>query len=150
MARKLKKMQESRGDVAVLQTVKNSAGQIWLAGLGAYAMAQEGSSNLFQTLVEEGEATQQRAVKAAEERAAETKSKVVTLRKKAEGQWNRVEKVFEERVARALNRLGVPTREDVQQLMARVDELNANIAALIEEKKPSPRKGLSGSSERAA
>jgi poly(hydroxyalkanoate) granule-associated protein len=150
MARKLNKVDENLKESPVLDTVKDSAGQIWLAGLGAFAMTQEGSAKLFETLVKEGEAAQQRTVKVAEESAVGARDTVVKLRRKAAGQWDRMEKVFEDRVARALHRLGVPTREDIQELMARVEELNANITALTEAKKPAARKRIGGSSEQAA
>ena len=42
--------------------------------------------------------------------------------------------MFEERVARALGRLGVPTNKDVQQLSERIDQLSAAIAELTGKK----------------
>ena len=41
----------------------------------------------------------------------------------AGGTWDKLEQVFEDRVARALSKLGVYTQNDVQRLAARVDEL---------------------------
>ena len=43
------------GDSKVAEKVKESANQIWLAGLGAYAKAEEEGSKLFDNLVHDGE-----------------------------------------------------------------------------------------------
>jgi pyruvate/2-oxoglutarate dehydrogenase complex dihydrolipoamide acyltransferase (E2) component len=49
---------------------------------------------------------------------------------KASGQWDKLETIFEDRVAKALNKLGVPSAKDVDALIARIDELNASVARL--------------------
>ncbi|MDP3311643.1 MAG: phasin family protein, partial [Polaromonas sp.] len=46
---------------------------------------------------------------------------------KAGHQWDKLETIFEERVAKALNKLGVPSAKDVDALIARIDELNKNV-----------------------
>ncbi len=43
---------------------------------------------------------------------------------KATGQWNKLEDIFEERVARALNKLGVPSSKDISALISRIDALS--------------------------
>ena len=60
------------------------------------------------------------------------KGKVEEIREKATGAWNKLEEVFQARVARALRRLGVPTRDDIQQLFQQVDLLNQNIQELTQ------------------
>ena len=49
----------------------------------------------------------------------------------AGGTWDKLEQVFEDRVARALSKLGVYTQNDVQRLAARVDELAAAVNKLV-------------------
>jgi hypothetical protein len=49
---------------------------------------------------------------------------------KATGQWDKLENIFEERVAKALNKLGVPSSKDVDALIARIDELNKSVQKL--------------------
>jgi hypothetical protein len=49
---------------------------------------------------------------------------------KASGQWDKLENIFEERVAKALNKLGVPSAKDVNALIARIDELNLSVQKL--------------------
>jgi poly(hydroxyalkanoate) granule-associated protein len=110
--------------------IRESANRIWLAGLGAFAKTQEESEKLFQTLVKEGEAVEKRAKKTAEARFEEAKGKVVEFRGKANQQFERLEELFQERVAQVLNRLGVPTQDDIQELSKRVEALNESILAL--------------------
>jgi hypothetical protein len=49
---------------------------------------------------------------------------------KASGQWDKLENIFEDRVSKALNKLGVPSAKDIDVLIARIDELNRNVAKL--------------------
>ena len=44
---------------------------------------------------------------------------------KASGKWDSLEKVFEDRVARALSSLGVPSKKDIDRLTKRITELTA-------------------------
>ncbi len=49
---------------------------------------------------------------------------------KASGQWDKLETIFEDRVSKALNKLGVPSAKDIDVLIARIDELNASVAKM--------------------
>ena len=110
--------------------IRESANRIWLAGLGAFARTQEESEKLFQSLVKEGETVEKRAKATAEARLEEAKGKVIEFRGRANQQFDRLEELFQERVAQVLGRLGVPTQEDIQELAKRVEALNQNIMAL--------------------
>lgn len=115
-------------------TVRESAQQIWLAGLGAFSKAQMEGGKVFDALVKEGVSLQRKTQAAAEERISEATSRVATMAtdisSKASGQWDKLENIFEERVSRALNKLGVPSSKDIDVLVARIDELNRNVAKL--------------------
>ncbi|HXZ14627.1 MAG TPA: phasin family protein [Roseiarcus sp.] len=111
-------------DLAV--KVRDSANQIWLAGLGAFSKAQKGGAEMFEALVAEGEKFQERTKGAADERVAE-------MREKASETWNKVEKVFDDRVGRALHALNVPTRKDIDVLSRRVHDLTTTTKKLGEE-----------------
>ena len=89
--------------------VKESAHQIWLAGLGAFSKAQEEGSKVFDALVKEGESIQKKTRQVADEQIA-------AVAGKATGTWDRLEQVFEDRVARALSSLGVPSKKDIDKL----------------------------------
>jgi poly(hydroxyalkanoate) granule-associated protein len=129
-------------------TVKDSAQQIWLAGLGAFSKAQEEGGKVFEALVKEGLSIQRKTQAAAEEKISEATSRMASMAtdisSKASGQWDKLEGIFEERVSRALNKLGVPSAKDIDVLIARIDELNRNVAKL------SARSGAAASSNATA
>jgi poly(hydroxyalkanoate) granule-associated protein len=105
----------------------DSAQQIWLAGVGAFQRAQHEGSKLFDALVKEGSTIETATRKLATGRVDAVRDaveeRVGTVRERAVDTWDRLEKVFEERVQRALTRLGVPSREDLVELTQRVDQL---------------------------
>jgi len=148
------------------------AHEIWLAGLGAFAMAQQegeklfdqsrktvgetsnrviGESNkLFERLVKEGSKLEGKGRKMANETVSgvrgDVESRVGKVRESAQSNWDKLEKVFEQRVARALSRLGVPTSDEISQLSDRVAELNKRVRALSEQQK----KSAGGASKKTA
>ena len=139
MVKKMQKTSGASGDdkktgAQLSGTIKDSAQQIWLAGLGAFAKAQEEGGKVFDTLVKEGMSIQRKTQAAAEEKISEATNRMASmatdLSSKASGQWNKMEGIFEERVSRALNKLGVPSAKDIDALIARIDELNRNVARL--------------------
>jgi poly(hydroxyalkanoate) granule-associated protein len=115
-------------------SVKDSAQQIWQAGLGAFTRAQAEGSKAFEALVKEGVSIQRKTQAVAEEKITEATSKMTHMAtdifSKASGQWDKLENIFEERVAKALNKLGVPSAKDVNALIARIDELNQAVQKL--------------------
>jgi poly(hydroxyalkanoate) granule-associated protein len=143
MVKKLKAMADkSRGDNQLASAIKESATEIWLAGLGAFAKAQEEGQKVFKALVREGSSMQQRTMKATESRVNEVSGRMsdVTskmnqvaagLQKQASGTWDKLESVFEARVQRALNRLNVPTKRDIDALTKRVEELGRGTARRV-------------------
>jgi len=114
--------------------VKDSAQQIWQAGLGAFTRAQAEGSKAFEALVKEGVNMQRKTQAAAEQRLADATHKMTSMAteisSKATGQWDKLENIFEDRVAKALHKLGVPTAGDVEALMARMDALHQAIQDL--------------------
>jgi len=114
--------------------VKDSAQQIWLAGMGAFAKAQEEGGKVFEALVKEGMNLQKKTQGMAEEKIGEVTGKMTamadTVSSKAGQNWDKLESIFEARTAKALGRLGVPTEKDVQALTDRVDALAAAVAKL--------------------
>lgn len=113
------------------RTLSESAQQIWLAGMGAFGRAQSEGTRLFEGLVKEGLNLEQTARKLAGGQADAVRdaveSKVGHARERAADTWDRLERVFEDRVQRAMNKLGVPGREDLNELSRRVDALTAQL-----------------------
>ncbi len=115
-------------------SVKDSAQQIWQAGLGAFNKAQSEGTKAFEALVKEGMSFQRKTQSAAEDKISEATQKMTSMASdissKASGQWDKLESIFEDRVAKALNKLGVPSAKDVEALIARIDALNASVQKL--------------------
>ena len=116
------------------KTLSESAQQIWLAGVGAFGRAQAEGTKLFEALVKEGLSLEQTARRFAGGRADVVRdaveSRVGQARERAVDTWDRLEKVFEDRVQRALVKLGVPSRDDLGDLVDRVEALNAELRRL--------------------
>ncbi len=113
------------------KSLSESAQQIWLAGVGAFSRAQAEGTKLFESLVKEGVSLENTARKFAGKRAdvvrEAVENRVEQARDRATDTWDRLEKVFEERVQRALVKLGVPGRDDLKDLSSRVDGLTAEL-----------------------
>ncbi len=135
MVTKLQKTNSSRKGVLPLTgSVKDSAQQIWQAGLGAFNKAQAEGTKAIEALIKEGVSMQRRTQSVAEEKISEASNKMSSMAtdisSKASGQWDKLESIFEDRVAKALNKLGVPSAKDVNVLIARIDELNRRVQKL--------------------
>ena len=124
-------VEQARG---VSKTVMDSAQQIWLAGLGAFVKAQAEGGKLFESLVKEGAALDAKTRKFTDAKVSEARGNVEAtlgqVRERSQETWDKLEKVFEDRVSRALNRLGAPGRDEVHKLTLRVEELSREIRKL--------------------
>ena len=147
MVKKLKAMADKKNaagarlfDSALASSVRDSAQQIWLAGMGAFAKAQAEGRQVFDALVKEGSALQKKTQSAAEEKFGDVSYKMSSMADdvtaKAGKQWDKLESIFEERTARAMKKLGVPSARDVEALKERIEALSAQVAG----KTPSARK----------
>ena len=116
---------------AMSDNVKEQAQQIWLAGLGAFAKAQQDGTKAFEKLVSDGITMQRKVHTTAEEKLAEATQKATqaahTLSERATGQWGKLENIFEDRVAKALQSLGLPSAAEMEALHARVAALEAEL-----------------------
>ena len=119
-----------------------SSHQIWLAGLGAMAQAQAQGNKAIESLVSDGLAFQRKSQEEARQRFEEATERFTSmaqgLGQQASGRIDKLEHVFEERVARALHRLGMPTLQDMADLQTRVADLEAQLAKANRAAKPAP------------
>jgi len=117
------------------QAVLDSSRQIWLAGLGAFSRAQAEGMKVFETLVKQGQVLESKTRRAAVDTATAARgaaeAKVKEVKEGVGGTWDKLEQVFEARVARALSKLGVHTHSDVERLAERVDALSEAVNHLI-------------------
>jgi poly(hydroxyalkanoate) granule-associated protein len=126
---------QAGGEKGISKAVLESSHQIWLAGLGAFAKAQQGGKQVFDMLVKQGEVleakTRSAAAQTADAAREAAKAKAKEMQTMAGGTWDKLEQVFEDRVSRALARLGVYTSSDVERLSERVNELSEAVNALL-------------------
>ena len=153
MVKKLKTLAKD-DDKQLANAVRNSAQQIWQAGLGAFAKAQEEGNKVFSKLVKEGTDLQKRTRSLAEGKVSEVRDTVSGLTegvtKQAAGSWDKLEQVFEDRVARALSSIGVPTQKDIQTLTKRVEQLSKAVAELTGKKVPAVKAAAKPAAKPAA
>jgi poly(hydroxyalkanoate) granule-associated protein len=152
-----RRAQAAGGAKDLSQSVLESSRQIWLAGMGAFSKAQAEGMKVFDTLVKQGEALESKTRRvatgtadAAKAKAREVQAKAKEVQAMAGGTWDKLEQVFEERVARALSRLGVHTHNDVQRLAERVDALSDAVNQLVKARKAAPRPRPRGKAGKAA
>lgn len=138
----VKKLQK-KASPASPAAVKGSAKQIWQAGLGAITRAQLEGTKAVESLVKESMSIQRKTAAVAEGKLSEATNKMSTMANditsKATGQWDKLENIFEERVAKALNKLGVPSAKDVNALIARIDDLNKAVQKLSVKASPATK-----------
>ena len=127
------------------KSIVESAQHIWLAGLGAFAKAQDEGTRLFEALVREGVSLEQKTRKITAGKADEARGAVEAavgqVKERSQETWDKLEKVFETRVSRALNHLGVPGSSELKSLTARVENLAREVHNL--NAKPAPKSAKS-------
>lgn len=120
--------------ISFASDVSKYAHQIWLAGLGAYAKVGKDGVEYFKTLVSEGEELEKQGKDLVSERVDAVSSRVESFKDRIQsrsgGRFNKVEEVFDERVASALERMGIPNKKDIDQLSAKLDLLSASIKSM--------------------
>ncbi len=160
MVRKLKAMAEKKAanpagllDSALAQSIKESAQQIWLAGMGAFAKAQAEGTQSFDKLIKEGISLQRKTQGAAEEKISEVTGKMTAMAgevtAKAGQHWDKLESIFEQRTAKAMSRLGVPSAKDLAALTERVEQLAAEVARLGSKKAPAKKPSAKAAAKKA-
>ena len=114
--------------------VKESAREIWLAGLGAFSVAGEEGGKVFQQLVKKGTSVEKQNTA----RLAELGERAAELKEDAKGALKTISAPIEAGVASAMQKLGVPTRTEIMNLTKRVEELTKAVAKAKGEAKPAP------------
>ena len=137
MDKKTKKQEEQslvESSSQLSEKIKESARQIWLAGLGAYTKAEEDTGKIFEKLVKEGEEIEsmtrgvvEKQFKAVEDTVEGVKGKVEGVKEKATDTFGKLENVFDQRVSKALIKLGIPTNKRIKELEARIEKLEAKL-----------------------
>ena len=120
--------------------VRESAHKIWMAGLGALALAEEEGGKAFQSLIKRGEGYEGRSKKQIKKLQDRVGGTVEEAKERVEATWDKLGEGFDDRVAGALKKLGVPNRLEIHQLTKRVEELTAKVDKLVTRREPRARK----------
>src|SRR3954452_7154891 len=110
--------------------IKDSVHRIWLAGLGALAAAEEDGSKLFSPLGARGRDVEVKGKVEVDKVNEKVRAEVDRAKVKAESAFEGWSEKLDEKLSSALNRLGVPTRDEIRNLTQRVEELNAKVEHL--------------------
>jgi poly(hydroxyalkanoate) granule-associated protein len=98
------------------------------------AKAQEQGSKAMEALLSDGLAFQRKSQAEAQQRLQEATERLGHLAsdfgQSASGRVDKLEHLFEDRVAKALHRLGMPSLLDIQMLSERVAQLESQLQAL--------------------
>ncbi|MBS8239092.1 MAG: phasin family protein [Pseudomonadota bacterium] len=119
-----------QNDPLLAGKIKDSARQIWLAGLGAYTKAEEDAGRFFERLVQEGEQLENKTRGVVEKQIKTVEDRVGDVRERATGTWDRLEHMFDQRVSGALRRLGIHRREEIEALERRIAALESELGRL--------------------
>lgn len=122
----------------VLTDVKQYTRKVWLAGLGAYVKAGQEGYDYFKDLVKAGEGVEKQGKQAVHEKVDAVNERIDEVKHDAveavEGRLEQIEHAFDKRVARALNRVGMPSRKDLNDLSERLEQLSALVEQAAKQK----------------
>lgn len=112
------------------QGVFDSAHKVFLAGLGTLKTVGDESTEMFDLLVERGRDLETRGKKEIDEVRGVLKERTSKAASRFEGRIDELGSQLDEQVTGTLRRLGVPTREEIQTLTRRVEELSLEVGRL--------------------
>jgi poly(hydroxyalkanoate) granule-associated protein len=101
----------------------DSAHKVWLAGLGALALAEEEGGKLFSSLVDRGEDLEKKG----KQQVDKARGAVTGVKTVAESYWDTFERTLDDKVTGVIHRLGVPTKDEIETLTTKVEDLTTAI-----------------------
>lgn len=121
--KKGKKKNTAKEEGSLPEELTERGREVWLAGLGAMAAAEEEGTKFFNSLIQKGKSYESRGREQIEE-VAETATEQQQVLSK------RVQSTIAETVEVALERFGVPTQSEVKKLTHQVDRLTKKVEQL--------------------
>jgi len=114
--------------------MKESARNAVLASLGVVSIAQKEATKVYgkaskeankfySTLLKEGKSLEKKSKKSVDQLTNKAESKFNNIKNIASKRFNKIESVFESKVESALNKLDIPTVDDLKGLSKRVETL---------------------------
>jgi len=116
MAKK-KKNKEMQNDIM------ESAHKVWLAGLGAVAMAEEEGGKFFSNLLEKGQKLETKSKKQVEK----AKGTVEGMKTVADSYWETFGRAVDDQMTAVIHRIGVPTKDEIETLTKKVEDLTVAV-----------------------
>ena len=101
-----KKKKELQNDIM------ESAHNVWLAGLGAVAMAEQEGGKFFSSLMEKGQQLEGKS----KEQVEKAKSTVAGMKTVAESYWETFGRTVDDQMTAVIHRIGVPTKDEIETL----------------------------------
>ncbi len=120
---------ENQKDIG--QIVKESAHKCFLAGLGALSIASEKGSRFFEDLIQKGRDYEYKK----KDDIDSTREKMAEIKKMAESYGKTFESAMDEKLKTVINKIGIPTREDIGNLIKRVETLMSNVEGILSKHK---------------
>jgi poly(hydroxyalkanoate) granule-associated protein len=120
----------TKKQAGMAENIMGSANEIWLAGLGAFAKAQEEGVKIFNKLVDEGKDFENVFKKVPQSAVKEVKTTVDKVKGKATQSWDKLENIFESRVERTLKKLDIPTNIEISALLNKIEALASEVSKL--------------------
>ena len=115
--------------------LKGAAQEVWLAGLGTFNLVGEQGGKIFKQLVKRGRGQQE----ANQEVMGGLKDRAQTLKEDAKEALGKVTAPIESGLASAMQRMGVPNRDEIVKLTHRVEELTRQVAKAKAASQPVPK-----------
>lgn len=116
------------------RTIRASAQKALEAGVQAASGVRQSAVGAFDALVKQGAALESRSRRAAMAKAGKARDAACARAEEARARTveavSHLEKVFEQRVSKAISKLGVPTVRDVRALSRQVAQLQASVDRL--------------------
>lgn len=112
-------------------TVTTRGREVWLAGLGALATAEEQGTALYDTLVKQGAQLVERGETVEQKGKTRLDELKTDVQARGGAVVEKVETTVTDPMLDALKKLGVPTRGEVQKLSGQVESLTERVNLLI-------------------
>jgi poly(hydroxyalkanoate) granule-associated protein len=137
MAKKKKELQSD---------IMESAHKVWLAGLGAVAMAEEEGGKFFSNLLEKGQKLEGRS----KEQVEKAKGTVAGMKTVAESYWETFGRTVDDQMTAVIHRIGVPTKDEIEELTKKVEDLTVAVDNLRTKSATKPRSAASKTTAKKA
>ena len=131
------------------KAIADTAQQIWLAGLGAFAKAQEEGSRAFEQLISEGSELERQTRKYTKEKLGSLRETMTEttrrLQRSGQNSYEQLQRVVDERIGEAIDRLSLPSSEEFRLLADQISRLTGQDMVT-----PKARPAKAGKSARTA